>query len=203
MNKTKEKIIETAMIMFNQEGTSSISTNHLAKELGISTGNLYYHFKNKEEIIRAILEKMIQEWDMVWQIPVSNWEPTLEDLKSIIRCSFQLEWKYRFFYRELIVLMKMDPILKDRHLQIQVQRMTEQKKFFQYFIEVGVLRIPKGQSQVDALLTISWILSNYWLTFLETIEEEISEEKIEQGIQLIETFIKPYIQGETDEFKNE
>ena len=73
--------------------------------------------------------------------------------------------------------------------------MTEQKNFFQYFIEVGVLRIPKDQSQVDALLTISWILSNYWLTFLETIEEEISEEKIEQGIQLIMTFIKPYIQG--------
>ena len=181
--------------MFNQKGTSSISTNHIAKELGISTGNLYYHFKNKEEIIRAILEKMIQEWDIVWHVPVSNWQPTLEDLKSIIRCSFQLEWKYRFFYRELIVLMKMDPKLKDRHKQIQVQRMTEQKKFFQYFIETGVLRIPKDQLQVDALLTISWILSNYWLTFLETSGEEISEEKIEQGIQLIMTVIQPYIQG--------
>ena len=121
---------------------------------------------------------MIQEWDLVWQVPVSNWQPTLEDLKSIIRVSFQLEWKYRFFYRELIVLMKMDPILKDRHQQIQVQRMAEQKNFFQYFIEVDVLCIPNGQSQVDALLTISWILSNYWLTYLETIEEEISEEKI-------------------------
>lgn len=195
MNKTKEKIIETAIILFNQEGTSSISTNHIAKELGISTGNLYYHFKNKEEIIRAILEKMIQEWDRVWQVPVSNWQPTLEDLKSVIRYSFQLEWKYRFFYRELIVLMKVDPILKDRHKQIQVQRMTEQKKFFQYFIEVGVIRIPKDQLQVDALLTISWILSNYWLTFLETSGEEISEEKIEEGIQLIMTVIKPYIQG--------
>ena len=195
MNKTKEKIIETAIILFNQEGTSSISTNHIAKELGISTGNLYYHFKNKEEIIRAILEKMIQEWDRVWQVPVSNWQPTLEDLKSVIRYSFQLEWKYRFFYRELIVLMKIDPILKDRHKQIQVQRMTEQKKFFQYFIEVGVIRIPKDQLQVDALLTISWILSNYWLTFLETSGEEISEEKIEEGIQLIMTVIKPYIQG--------
>ena len=196
MNKTKEKIIETAIIMFNQEGTSSISTNHIAKELGISTGNLYYHFKNKEEIIRAVLEKMIQEWDRIWQVSVSNWQPTLEDLKSVIRFSFQLEWKYRFFYRELIVLMKMDPILKDRHKQIQAQRMTEQNKLFQYFIKVGVLRIPKDQSQVDdALLTISWILSNYWITFLETIGEEISEEKIEQGIQLIMTVIKPYIQG--------
>jgi len=65
LNKTKEKIIATAIIMFNQDGTSSVSTNHIAKELGISTGNLYYYFKNKEEIIRAILEKMILEWEIV------------------------------------------------------------------------------------------------------------------------------------------
>ncbi|WP_413380967.1 TetR/AcrR family transcriptional regulator [Alkalihalobacillus sp. 1P02AB] len=193
MNKTKEKIIDTAIIMFNQEGTSSVSTNHMAKELGISTGNLYYHFKNKEEIIRAILEKMIQEWDSVWQVPNSNWLPSFEDLKSIIRASFQLEWKYRFFYRELIVLMKMDPLLKDRHQQIQEQRMTEQKKFFQYFIDAGVLSISQGESQVQDLLKISWIISNYWLAFLETSGEEVSEEKIEQGIQLIMTVIQPYL----------
>ena len=62
--------------------------------------------------------------------------------------------------------MKMDPELKDRHKRIQVQRMDELKKFFQFFIEAGVLRIPNDQSHVDALLTVSWILSNYWLTFL-------------------------------------
>ncbi|WP_458125322.1 TetR/AcrR family transcriptional regulator [Paenibacillus sp. Z3-2] len=193
MNKTKEKVMETAIAMFNLEGTSSVSTNHIAKELGISTGNLYYHFKNKEEIIRAILEKMIQEWDMVWQVPVSNWQPTLEDLKSIIRYTFQLQWKYRFFYRELIVLMKMDPLLKDRHQRIQGQRMDEQKEFIQLFIEVGVLRLPEDPSQMDSLLTICWIISNYWLAFLETNNETVSKEQMEQGIQLIMTVIGPYI----------
>lgn len=201
LNKTKEKIIETAITLFNQEGTSSISTNHIAKELGISTGNLYYHFQNKEEIIRAILEKMIKEWDLVWQVPSSNWQPTLEDLKAIIKYTFQLEWKYRFFYRELIVLMKIDPLLKARHQQIQEQRMLEQKNFFQYFIEAGVLCMPQDHSQIDALLKISWLISNYWLAFLETSGEEISTEKVEQGIQLIMTVIKPYIRGEKNETK--
>ncbi|CAG9623485.1 TetR/AcrR family transcriptional regulator [Sutcliffiella rhizosphaerae] len=193
MSKTKERIIDTALMMFNEEGASSVSTNHIAKELGISTGNLYYYYKNKEEIIRAILEKMIQEWDVVWQAPSSTWRPTLEDLKSVIRISFQLEWKYRFFYRELIVLMKIDPKLRERHQQIQAQRMIEQKKFFQYFIESGVLSIPDDQSKVEALLTISWIISNYWLAFLETNGEEISEDKIEKGIELIMMVIQPYI----------
>lgn len=193
LNKTKEKVIETAISMFNEEGTGSVSTNHIAKELGISTGNLYYHFKNKEEIIRAILDRMIKEWDMVWQVPSPDWQPNLEDLKSIIRLTFQLQWKYRFFYRELIVLMKIDPLLKDRHQRMQEQRMTEQKKFFQYFLESGVLKLPQDQSQMDSLLKVSWMISNYWLAFLETNDEEVSEEKLEEGIQLIMMVIQPYI----------
>ncbi|MGN8647359.1 TetR/AcrR family transcriptional regulator [Gracilibacillus sp. HCP3S3_G5_1] len=193
MNKTKEKVIDTATLMFNQEGTGSVSTNHIANRLGISTGNLYYHFKNKEEIIRSIFEKMIQEWDLIWQVPALDWQPTLDNLKSIIRHTFQLQWKYQFFYRELIVLMKIDPILKDRHQKIQAKRMVEQKRFFKHFIESGVLRIPQDQSTMDSLLTISWIINNYWLAYLETNNEDVSEDKINQGIQLIMTVIEPYI----------
>lgn len=193
MNKTKEKVLDMAISMFNQEGTSSVSTNHIAKALGISSGNLYYHFKNKEEIIRAIFERMIAEWDVVWQAPDSNWQPSLEDLKSIIRVSFQLQWNYRFFYRELIVLMKIDPLLKESHQQIHVQRIMEQKNFFQYFIDANILRLAPDQSLMESLLTISWLISNYWLSFLETNNEDVSEEKIDQGIELIMTVIQPYI----------
>ncbi|WP_042225167.1 TetR/AcrR family transcriptional regulator [Oceanobacillus manasiensis] len=193
MLKTKEKVLETATLMFNQEGTSSVSTNHIASRLGISTGNLYYHFKNKEEIIRSIFEKMVQEWDIVWQVPSSDWQPNLVDLKAIIRQTFQLQLKYQFFYRELIVLMKIDPLLKDRHQKIQAQRMTEQKRFFQHFINGDVLRLPHDEAIIDTLLTISWMINNYWLAFLETNNEDISADKIEQGIQLIMTVLEPYI----------
>ncbi|MCF2152020.1 TetR/AcrR family transcriptional regulator [Desmonostoc muscorum LEGE 12446] len=53
---TKSRIIETAIELFNQHGTQTISTNHIADSMGISPENLYYHFKNKQEIIRIILE---------------------------------------------------------------------------------------------------------------------------------------------------
>lgn len=195
-SKTRENIINAAIQLFNTYGTSTISTNHIAKELQISPGNLYYHFKNKEEIIREILENMISDWDTAWTAPHPNWKPVLEDLYTIIKYSFQLSWKYRFFYRELIVLMKIDPQLKERHVHIQKQRMEEQKQFFQLFIDAGVLRAPATPAQFDSLLKISWLISNYWLSFIESAGEDIKEEQIDQGIELIMTVLEPYIINE-------
>ena len=56
MTTTKEKIIETSINLFNEKGCLNTSTRHIADELGISIGNLYYHFKNKEEIVIEIYE---------------------------------------------------------------------------------------------------------------------------------------------------
>ncbi len=78
LSKTKDRIIDTATELFNEYGTGAVSTNHIAKESGISTGNLYYHFSNKEEIIRMILEKMVLDWDSVWSIGVADKKDYLE-----------------------------------------------------------------------------------------------------------------------------
>ena len=50
MATTKEKIIETSIKLFNEKGCLNTSTRHIADELGISVGNLYYHFKNNFSI---------------------------------------------------------------------------------------------------------------------------------------------------------
>ncbi|RXZ79949.1 TetR/AcrR family transcriptional regulator [Paenibacillaceae bacterium] len=191
-SKTKDKIIHTAIQLFNVFGTGAVSTNKIAKELGMSPGNLYYHFHNKEEIIRAILDAMIADWDKLWLPLPKDWQPGLNDLKAIIRVNLQLQVKYRFFYRELITLMQLDPELKHIHQHIQEQRVEEQKKFFQLFVDAGIIQL-QVPSEFDALLTACWIISNYWLSFLETSGVEVDDSQIEQGIQLIMTVLRPYI----------
>lgn len=191
--KTKDKIIQEAITLFNEFGTGAISTNRIAQEAGISPGNLYYHFHNKEDIIRAILDVMIADWDKLWIPRPAGWKPGLEDLKAIIRYNLQLQLDYRFFYRELITLMKTDPVLKDTHQRIQRQRIGKQKKFFQLFVDSGVIQLTEPPIDLESLLNACWIISNYWLSFLETSGVEADEGQIEQGIQLLMTVLRPYL----------
>ena len=66
---THNRILATALRLFNQSGTAAVSTNHIADALGISPGNLYYHFRNKEAIIRALFEQQFAQWDAAYTLP--------------------------------------------------------------------------------------------------------------------------------------
>ncbi len=58
---TKIKIKNSAIHLFNTQETLSVSTNHIAKEANISPGNLYYHYKNKEEIVTDLYLRFIEK----------------------------------------------------------------------------------------------------------------------------------------------
>jgi len=120
---TKERIAQTAIRLFNERGTAAVSTNHIAEAAGISPGNLYYHFRNKEEIIRAIFERMIASWEQVSALPQDHALP-LTDLRRILEETFSVLWEYRFFYREFVALMRRDPELGRRYRDVRERAAT-------------------------------------------------------------------------------
>jgi AcrR family transcriptional regulator len=147
---TKERILETAIRLFNEHGTGTISTNHLADALVMSPGNLYYHFRNKEEIIRGILERMISRWEQLYRLPVER-APTLADVEGLVRQNFSLVWDYRFFYHELSALVQRDPALKQRYQEIRRQRLAAFEALFWRLAEAGVARSPASPAEVANL----------------------------------------------------
>ena len=55
--KTRDRILECALELFNQQGEPNVSTLEIANELGISPGNLYYHFHGKEPLVLGLFER--------------------------------------------------------------------------------------------------------------------------------------------------
>jgi AcrR family transcriptional regulator len=60
---TKEKILSKALELFNEKGYNTITTRSIAAELGISAGNLHYHFKHSEDILKILFSEMTQKMD--------------------------------------------------------------------------------------------------------------------------------------------
>lgn len=60
---TRLEIIKTATSMFLEVGYSKTSPQMIAKELGISTGNLTYHYPTKEHLLAALVDKLCEfQW---------------------------------------------------------------------------------------------------------------------------------------------
>ena len=188
---TQEAILTAAIDLFNKSGTAAISTNHIAAAAGISPGNLYYHFQNKEHILRAILEQMTGVWDEVYVLP-EDAAFTVETLRQILRRNFELVWRYRFFYRELVALLRHDRELAKRYRAIRQRRQSQQLQRFQQLAASGALRQPVSSVEAESLLTIGWLVSDYWLAFLESGGESVNADQIQQGVDLIMRVYAPY-----------
>ncbi|HET9911739.1 MAG TPA: TetR/AcrR family transcriptional regulator [Anaerolineales bacterium] len=189
--QTKNSIIQKAIDLFNEHGTAAVSLNALAEALGISTGNLQYHYRSKEEIIRAILEVMFSDWNAVYR-EMDTKSFTMDTLRRILRINFNLVWKYRFFYRELNALLRNDKILAKRYAAIQEQRLAEQEMLTKQMI------MSRGVQSTSKLLRnmvlAGWVLSNSWLSYVESTGRAIDETAMDDAVEILVQFYKPYME---------
>ncbi|MBN2825233.1 MAG: TetR/AcrR family transcriptional regulator, partial [Campylobacterales bacterium] len=131
MAKAKDRVLEVALELFNTQGSRAVTTNHIAKECGISPGNLYYHYKNKEEIIRALFLQMGQEWEPKIEDVSEVSFALFEDIKNL---SHHLIKKYHFIHAELYALCQNDPELARLNQETLTKRKAQTKALLEMLI---------------------------------------------------------------------
>lgn len=189
--QTRASILQKAIELFNEDGTAAISMNALAGALGISAGNLQYHYRNKGEVIRAILEEMFNEFEVIY---IPGEEPfNLDALRRAMRFNFDLVWKYRFFYREHAALLRADKILAGRFREIQETRLAEQETILKQLAVPGRVENILHSDEFHNVLLMGWVLVHTWLPYVESIGQTINEAALEQAVEVMIQFYKPYI----------
>ena len=190
---TRDKILDTALTLFNKDGTAAISTNHIAEAAGISPGNLYYHFRNKEEIIRELFERLFAATDQGFDLPKGK-TPTLDDLKKYVRTIYKILWEYRFAYRELVALLRNDSELRNRFLLVRKRGFEGFHQLFNAFVSAGIVRAPETPEAIENLAEIIWMITEFWLNSLELSGKTVNESQMEHGVQLMMQILEPYLQ---------
>lgn len=190
--QTKNNIIQKAIDLFNEHGTAAVSLSSLAEALGISTGNLQYHYHSKEEIIRAILEVMFNDWNVVYQ-KMDTVSFTMDTLHQTLRINFDLVWKYRFFYRELNALLRNDAALAKRYAAIQEGRLAEQEMLTKQMARSSGAR-PMSMLELHNMVLAGWVLSNSWLSYVESTGRTVDETVMDDAVEILVQFYKPYLE---------
>jgi AcrR family transcriptional regulator len=187
----RERIVDTAIVLFNEQGTTTVSTNHIAQALGISPGNLYYHFRNKEEIVRAIYGRLRPAWEAASALPTDR-PPTVTDLHQVLANHFRIVWAYRFYYRELPVLLRRDPELAREYRDVRRAALANIEALLRHFVDAGVLAVPDADSALPELAQVAWVLADFWLPFAELGDDPIGPAELDRGVALILRVLRPY-----------
>jgi AcrR family transcriptional regulator len=202
---TKDRIASAAVELFNASGVGPVTTNHIAAHLGISPGNLYYHFANKEEIVREAFERMNAEADVLWQPPQpdNGFDPFA--LQRIVVGNLQLYGRYLFFARELTSLLRADPVLRERYSNVAERRMEQLVAVLQPLVLAGLLTNVGDDDDLRALAESAWLVGLFCVPYAETVDVASppgrsararalrTQSAIERGALLVLHLFKPYM----------
>lgn len=188
--KNRERILNVSVDLFNQSGVVAITTNHIASHLGISPGNLYFHFRNKEEIIRELFDRMCNDTYAVW---MPNKKLTVYDSPiELIERTYEIFWTYRFFHREMYHLRRKDPVLARKwksHINKTVRLLLAT---YSHWVKAGVMKKIDDPREMQMIADVVLITSSSFLQFFESPEKPATRRTIRQGVDHILRFLRPY-----------
>ena len=194
--RTAERILEVTLALFNRFGEPNVSTTLISAELGISPGNLYYHYPAKEELINSLFNRF--ETALNELLNASDGVRDVEDAWFFMHSLFELIWQYRFLYRDLNDLLS-----KNRRLEMHFQSIIKNKSSAVKSLLDGMSR--SGAMQIDSrevapTATSMVVVLTYWLSFeyvrdpRRALEPENAQAALMRGAQHVLNLLAPYLE---------
>ena len=193
MTTTKDRILDAALTLFNERGTDNVTTNHIAEALGMSPGNLYYHYRNKAEIVRALFARIQAEWATNYAVPPATM-PTIPMMEAMLAGNFEIQARYRFFFRDLTLLLNADPELAALYRANREQGIGSTKFLINVFVSAGIVNALRDED-LDDLAQMLWLVRDFWLVFKDTGGAEFSTADMQQGVRMFRRLLTPHLKG--------
>ncbi len=193
--KTAERIAQVTLDLFNRFGEPNVSTTLISSELGISPGNLYYHFSSKDKLINHLYDQF--EVDMLRLLEAGSDVQDIEDAWFFMHSLFEQVWNFRFLYRDLNHLLAGNRHL-ETHFRAVLERKTESLKWMLASMTAsGMLELDADTA--DTLSTSMTLMLTYWLGYeyvkdpRRALEPESASRAMQQGAQHVLALLTPHL----------
>jgi len=190
----RQRIIETAKVLMNARGAAAIGTTQISDALQISPGNLYYHFNNKEEIVRTLFDKLDHEFRV---LITDRHESPISTARFITyyQNSLELAWNYRFFFSGLLHLLRRDELLCSRYLELQCWAMENLENIARQLVSEGSMRKPRSRNGYKAITLNMWLVWSNWVRHkqISSPERNATQEDMLEGALQVFDLLSPYL----------
>jgi AcrR family transcriptional regulator len=160
--RTRERILETALALFNRQGEPHVTTAVIADELNISPGNLYYHFRNKDEIIGDLYTDF-EATIAPLLVPAPGRALAVDDLWFLLHLLFERMWAYRFLYRDLDEITSRNRRVAQRLARLTRRGQDTVIELCGNLVASGAMRAT--QREIAALASNAVMIATYWMSY--------------------------------------
>ena len=160
--KTREKIIHGSIRLFNEQGMVNVRLQHIADEVGISVGNLAYHFYSKGAIIMEIVDQLTELLEPI--IDERKEFPGLMDFDTQLARYYHLLMKYSFFFTDLIEIKRNYPKQYQKRKLITDQILGQIHHWLKQNEKNGVLIGELRKDHYKLVTHAIWMIITFYLT---------------------------------------
>ncbi len=188
-SSTRDRILEACRTLFNERGPAEVTTAEIAQGVGISEGNLHYHFRRKEQIVVALFDQFEVALDSVGR-PEADLARRPEPHRRYLAGWFNMMWEWRLFYASGVY--RLAPALQPRLMQVTDHGQAQVRQALTDLVQEGVLRAEP--SELDRLVVNAWIVASYWIDYLRSRQgvQTVTRDHLRWGYAQVEALFTPY-----------
>jgi AcrR family transcriptional regulator len=200
--KTAEKILLISLDLFNSQGERNITSVDIANELDISPGNLYYHYKGKDEIVNALVDSYVAKMNAIPQSSGGQSSQKNEDFYKYLFYCLETMHLFRFLFQNIAEISTQYPAINSKLQKLaKFQRQYLRKSLTEQQQDASL----KGTStDIDLLLDIISLTLFQSFNYYQMQGESLGNPDIVyRTLMTIYFSLQPYYQegGETAKIK--
>ena len=199
--RTAQRILDVTLELFNRFGEPNVSTTLISAELGISPGNLYYHYPAKDELVNALFARFHQA--LATLLRAADDVRHIEDAWLFFHMLFECIWQHRFLYRDLNDLLSRNRRLETQFQGVLADKTRAVRAVLAALARGSALRIAARETETVATAMV--VVLTYWLSYeyvrdpRHALEPERADAALARGAHHVLGLLAPYLDATAGE----
>ena len=189
---TKEKILQKSLELFNEYGTNAVTVRQIAAELGMSHGNLCYHFPSTDALIQALYLQLVGKLDAVI-LRGGQERIDLSFLYNMTLLTYDLLNQYRFLMLDFVHIMRRMPMIRTHYQELTLARREQFRFLINEFVKKDLIRPNLSERECDDWIGLATLFGDFWLSNAAILYQGKEEDKVKYYADFFMRLGIPYL----------